>query len=381
MIFRPGTTCLLKPRDELFEGYSNLTGKNWLAGGTSIADQNGMFSNDFFVWDVAFRRSVYCFDNHLTVLTSNIKLLQQKKRPVITTLFQSNFTDLEQKEQTPMIINNEENITDFPFQRSYEDLTNLSSIIDHRKLVYYLHPQENANESIKIHLKRSEQEMIYCNQYYLIDPKQNPIIDMKSKKFKEPKLVDNEKYFRTTKDNYGLGYIEHLKVDDSTATFVYSILIEPPSLNEWIDEFTRSARDPWSSERDELPPSLVLSKTDDKHIFYDRDSDTTCYTCFSNDRLQIDVGLLRSLGQPCTAMIRSRGPGTIRASIATTDFTLNKTMTMIFKGKWIDPELVSDDQNGCVHVRSEILDDGDTQVTVWQRLYMPVEFLLTSSSE
>ena len=116
-----------------------------------------MFSNDFFVWDVAFRRSVYCFGNRITVLTSNIKLLQQKKRPVVTTLFQSNFSNLEQKEQTSMIINNDESISDFPFERSYENLTNLSSITDHRKIVYYLHPQENANESVNIHLKRLEQ--------------------------------------------------------------------------------------------------------------------------------------------------------------------------------------------------------------------------------
>jgi hypothetical protein len=378
---RPGTTCLLKPRTELFEGYCNLTAKNWLAGGTSISDQDGMFSNDFFVWDVAFRRSVYCFDNRLTVLTSNIKLLQQKKRPVITTLFQSNFSNLENNEQTPMIINNDERIVDFPFERTYEHPSDVRFIKDHRNIVYYLHPKENAAESIRIQLKRSEQEMIYCNQYYLIDPKQNPIVDMKSKTFKESPLEKNEKFFKRTEDNYGLGYVEHLNVDDSTASFVYTILIGHTALDTWHDEYSRDSLDPWSSTVDELPPSIVLSKSDDTHIFYDRDTDTTCYTCYSKDRLQVNTGLIQSFGQPCVAMVRGRQPGPIRASIATTDFMLNETMWMIFKGKWTDIELLSNDENGCVHVRCELLDDDNTKVTIWQRLYMPVEFLMTYSNE
>ncbi len=371
---RPGTTCLLKPRSELFEGYCNLTAKNWLAGGTSISDRDGMFSNDFFVLDIAFRRSVYCFDNRITVLTSNIKLLQHEKQPVITTLFQSNFSNLE---QTSFILNNEEKISEFPYEKIFET-NELDSIIDHRNLTYYLHSNENSTQSYRIILKRSEQEMIYCNQYYLIDPKQNPIIDMKTKKFREAKFEDNEKFFKITQDKYGLGYIEHLNVDDGTASFVYTILIGHEQLNEWIEEFSHSSKDPWSSkELTDLPPSIVLSKSDDTHIFYDRDTDTTCYTCYSKDRLEVNTGLVRSFGQPCMAMVRGRGPGIITASIATTDFMLNETMWMVFKGEWIDAELVSDNENGCVHVRSELMDDGDTKVTVWQRLYMPVEFHIT----
>ena len=353
-----------------------MTAKNWLAGGTSLADQDGMFSNDFFVSDVAFRRSVYCFDNRITVLTSNIKLLEQNKQPVITTLYQSNFSNLPDAEQTPLTINNEEKINDFPFERTYDNLTELTSVTDHRNLTYYLHPKENQNESIRLVFRRSQQEMIYCNQHYLNDPNDNPIIDMKSKKFKETKFEDNEKFFKRTEDNYGLGYIEHMTVDDGTASFLYTILIGHTSLNDWTEQFTNSELDPWNGDLDALPPSLVLSKTNDTHIFYDRDTDTTCYTCYSKDRLNVDTGLVRCFSQPCVAMVRGRGPGPIRASIATTDFMLNETLSLVLKGKWIDAELLSNDENGCVHVRSEILDDGDTKVTVWQRLYMPVEFLI-----
>ncbi|CAF4047095.1 unnamed protein product [Rotaria sp. Silwood2] len=375
----PGTTCLLKPRSELFEGYCNLTAKNWLAGGTSISGQDGMFSNDFFVWDVAFRRSIYCFDNRITVLTSNIKLLQQAKRPVITTLFQSNFSNLENFEQTAFILNNEEKISDFPYEKIFE-INGLDSITDHRNITYYLHPNENSNQSYRITLKRSEQEMIYCNQYFLIDPKQNPIIDIKTKRFREPKYEDNEKYFKTTKDKFGLGYIEHLHVDDGTASFVYTILIGHEHLNEWVEEFSHTSKDPWSSsDLSDLPPSLILSKSDDTHIFYDRATDTTCYTCYSKDRLEVNTGLVRSFGQPCMSMVRGRGPGAITVSIATTDFPLNTPMWMVLKGKWVDAELMCDDENGSVHVRTELIDDDDTKVTVWQRIYMPVEFHITQS--
>ncbi|CAF1304398.1 unnamed protein product [Adineta ricciae] len=377
----PGTTCLLRPRSELFEGYCNLTAKNWFAGGTSIAGRDGMFSNDFFVWDIAFRRSVYCFDNRITVLTSNIKLLQHEKRPVITTLFQSNFSNLEKLEQTPFRLNHDEEMTGFPEERVFDN-QELNSIIDHRNLCYYLHPKDNSKQAYRITLRRSEQDMIYCNAYYLIDAKQNPIIDMKSKKFKETVFEDNEKYFKTTKDKYGLGYIEHLNVEDSTASFVYTILIGNHPVQEWMDEFSHSADDPWSStDLSHLPPLIILSKENDTHIFYDRDTDTTCYTCYSKDRLNVDLGLVRSFGQPCTAMIRGRGPGTVRISIATTDFMLNKTLWMVLKGKWNNAELTSDDENGCVHVRSEVMEDGDTKVTVWQRIYMPVEFHITQESE
>lgn len=374
IISRPGTTCLLKSRAELFEGYCNLTAKNWLAGGTSIGNRDGMFSNDFFVFDVAFRRSVYCFDNRITVLTSNIKLLQQKKHPVITTFFQSN---LVANRPASFILNNEEKITEFPYEKVFEN-DDLTSITDHRNLTYYLHPNENAGQSYQITIRYSEQEMIYCNQYYLIDPKRNPIVDMKSKKFQEAKFEDNEKYFKTTKDKFGLGYVEHLNVDDSTAFFVYTILIGHERSNEWIEEFSHSSDDPWTStDLSQLPPSMILCKTDDKHIFYDRDTDTTCYTCYSKERLEVNTGFVRSFGQPCMAMVRGRAPGTIAVSIATTDFTLNQTMSMVLKGEWNNAELVSDDENGCVHVRSELIDGGDTKVTVWQRLYMPVEFQIT----
>jgi hypothetical protein len=201
---------------------------------------------------------------------------------------------------------------------------------------------------------------------------------MKSKKFQEPKFEDNEKFFKTTKDKFGLGYIEHLKVDDSTGSFVYTILIKHEQINEWMEEFSRSLNDPWSStELSQLPPSIILSKIEDKHIFYDRDTDTTCYTCYSKERLEVNTGLVRSFGQPCMTMVRGRGPGTIIVSIATTDFMLNETMWMVLKGQWTNAELVSDDENGCVHVRSEVMEDGDTKVTVWQRLYMPVEFHIT----
>jgi hypothetical protein len=333
-----------------------------------------MFSNDFFVSDIAFRRSVYCFDNRITVLTTNIKLLQQTKRPVITTLFQSNF---DKSQPTSFILNNEEKIIEFPYEKIFEN-NELNSITDHRNLTYYLHTNENSNQAYRIVIKYSEQEMIYCNQYYLINPKQNPIVDMKSKKFQEPKFEDNEKFFKTTKDKFGLGYIEHLKVDDSTGSFVYTILIKHEQINEWMEEFSRSLNDPWSStELSQLPPSIILSKIEDKHIFYDRDTDTTCYTCYSKERLEVNTGLVRSFGQPCMTMVRGRGPGTIIVSIATTDFMLNETMWMVLKGQWTNAELVSDDENGCVHVRSEVMEDGDTKVTVWQRLYMPVEFHIT----
>ncbi|CAF0810303.1 unnamed protein product [Rotaria sordida] len=375
----PGTTCLLKPRSELFEGYCNLTAKNWLAGGTSILGRDGMFSNDFFVWDVAFRRSMYCFDNRITVLTTNIKLLQRAKRPVITTLFQSNFSNLENFEHTSFILNNDEKISEFPYEKIFEN-NDLDVITDHRNITYYLHSNENSNQSYRITLKRSEQEMIYVNQYFLIDPKQNPIIDIKTKKFREPNYADNEKYFKTTKDKYGLGYIEHLNVDDGTASFVYTILIGHEQLNEWIEEFSHSSRDPWSSpDLSDLPPSLILSKSDDTHIFYDRATDTTCYTCYSKDRLEVNIGLVQSFGQPCMAMVRGRGPGAITISIATTDFTLNTPMWMVLKGKWTGAELMCDDENGCVYVRTELIDDGNTKVTVWQRIYMPVEFQITQS--
>jgi len=337
-----------------------------------------MFSNDFFVWDIAFRRSVYCFDNRITVLTTNIKLLEQQKRPVITTLFQSN---IDRSQPLSFILNNDEKISEFPYEKIFEN-NHLESITDHRNLTYYLHSNENSNQSYRIILKYSEQEMIYCNQYYLINPKENPIVDMKTKKFKEPKFEDNEKFFKTTKDNYGLGYIEHLNVDDGTGSFVYTILIGHEQLNEWIEQFSHSSNDPWStSDLSQLPPSIILSKTEDTHIFYDRDTDTTCYTCYSKDRLQVNTGLVQSFGQACMAMVRGRGPGSIIISIATTDFMLNETMWMVLKGKWDNAELVSDDENGCVHVRSEFIDGSNTKITIWQRLYMPVEFHITQSHE
>lgn len=367
---------MLKPRAELFEGYCNLTAKNWLAGGTSLFDNDGMFSNDFFVRDVAFRRSVYCFDNRITVLTTDIKLLQAIARPVITTLFQSNFSGLLEAEQSPFIINDNEKISDFPFERVYENPSELTSITDHRNLTYYLHNKENENQSMNIILQRSEQTMIYCNSAHLIDPKQNPIVDVKSKRFKEVAFDDNEKYFKETKNTYGLGYVEHKNVSDGTASFLYTILIGSTSTSEWTEQFSRENVDPWSNDINLLPPSIILSKTDDTHIFFDRDTDTTCYTCYSDVRLHVDIGLVRSFGQPCMSMVRGRGPNPIRVSISTTDFNLNRTMFIVFKGKWTNPELMSDDFNGCVHVRSEHLDDGDTKVTVWQRLYMPVEFVL-----
>ena len=40
-------------------------------------------------------------------------------------------------------------------------------------------------------------------------------------------------------------------------------------------------------------------------------------------------------------------------------------MWMILKDQWIDVELKSDDEDGCVYVRSKLMNNSDTKITVW----------------
>ncbi|CAF1623042.1 unnamed protein product, partial [Didymodactylos carnosus] len=176
-------------------------------------------------------------------------------------------------------------IQTFPFEETYELNENkVHTITDNCQISYYLHPNLNQ-QPMKLKLKCSEQEMIYINQFYLIDPKQNPILDMKQKKFKEPKLVDNEKYFKLTKENYALGYVEHMERNEM---FIYTILLNSTNeqVKQWTEQFetTTTNDNPWANDEQILPPLIVLKQDINTHIFYDRDTDTTCYTLFNVDK-------------------------------------------------------------------------------------------------
>lgn len=328
----PGVTARFLPLHELItlRLTDQVRNNSSFAQGTSLG-QNGMWAMIVTGKEELCRKSVFCFDNRITVMTTGIKANSDK--PVHTTLFQSALQN--KKESTGL---GRKCISTFPF-KSTSDLSKPLILRDHLENTYYVHSSIDSvlkifRESQKSYdLKYKSRSITRENAAKLLN-KSKPIIG-----------------------NFAKAYVEHKKDNSSLAFTIFIDGLKTKSL-----------------------PYTIIKAKKQIHIFYDKLSKTSCYTLFDKD-YQNGVGYIHSANRPITAMVQS-AKSFLACSVSATDkfydeylqgkikeFPLMEPLVVSFNGNY---RLDSQENSGISCIRQQ----GKTIVTMAYKSYMPIKFKL-----
>ncbi len=267
--FWPGGTNPVFEPAELFEGYRNYHSQNPLAGGVTL-DADGIWGVDFNFMDVKFKKSMFFFDNRITVITTDITPLKSAAgREVVTTLFQQ----VVRPDGVAPLVNGRE------VAAAELDGKAAALLRDNLGNSYYIYP------GAPLKYRRTIQEWTYFFSRYLKDPKDNPAINIRNKQFREKPLSANAKYYKPTSAEYDLAYFEHGKDPDGAAC-AYTVLV-----NESLEALNH-------------PPAQILQQNADAHVVYDAITKTTGYVVF-NPANELP-GPLKRIDGPAFIMIREQ---------------------------------------------------------------------------
>ena len=310
----PGTTSLVRPSRELFVGYGFGGNRTSFAGGTRLG-KNGVWGIDFQGADVHFRKSAFCFDNRITVITTNIRSKQD--RPAVTTLFQAALDPAKEALHV-----NGESVNDFPWTHQFP-AGQPHWILDHKRIGYYVHPSRNP-----IQVRRQNQQWTYMISRYLKDPKDNPIEDYRYRRYRHKDMAENEKYFTPSTGDFSLAWFDH-GVEPTDAACTYTILVETtPEAMEKLAADLASA---------ETAPYTIRQQDEKAHILRDRASATTSYVLFeAHDKFATEGPLLAN-SRPCFVMVQE-SEDKLHLSVASTDIALKDPIILRLHGQWQLPE-------------------------------------------
>ncbi len=296
----PGGTNMVRPADELFEGYAMFANTLDFAGGANL-DGNGVFGLNYRGTDTFFKKSVFFFDNRITVLTTDVVIANlhpktTKGGGVVTTIFQQGM----KKELAPISVNGQ-TIKDFPYSSELDGKTPVT-LRDGLGNGYYIWP------GAPVTISRRVQEWTYLFKRYLKDKNNDPCINIRGKHFKEKPLSENEKYYTPTTGEFNLAYFDQGN-NPQNASCAYTLL---PAVSE--QELQNFAAEMKKSDA----PVRILAKTSDVHAVYDSETKTTAYVVYDHKKEFKDIGPLRSVSSSAFIMISDRG-GHYRISIAFSD--------------------------------------------------------------
>jgi len=306
----PGSTSPVRPSHEMFDGYAMYGNPSTFAGGTSL-EGDGIFGLDFQGGDVQFRKSVFCFDDRVTVVTTDIHSEQQ--RPVATTLWQNAFAPDAEK-----LTVNGETVGRAPWET---EITGAEAcrVVDNKGTGYYLYPDHPP-----LHLALQEQQWTYMMERYLKDPADNPIIDYQKRQYRHRDMARNEAYFNPTRGTFALGYFSH-GMAPAGAHCAWTMI--PKCTPQRIEAFAAQMSDP------DLAPCRLLRRDEQAHILWDRATDTTAYVLFAAGEDVGVEGLLRRVTRPCLVMVR-RGQRELAVSVASTDISNTEPIVLTLAGHW-----------------------------------------------
>lgn len=294
--FWPGATTSVLESHDLLEGYAMYSNTNNMGGGVS-QNGNGIWGNDFSAHGVSFKKSMFFFENRITVITTDISSSPDKE--VVTTLFQQSA---------------DEAITPSPSIQNMGDGKEEPAFLND-SLGNYYYIQQGSPRPL---LQTREQEWTYFFQSDLVDAKDNPCIDMRKKRFRETPLSANAKYYKPTKGKFHLAYLPH-GTNPKEAACAYTILIQP-SVKD-AEQFSRAMA---SSS----PPVRILARNTDVHAVYDPATRTTGYVVF-NPSAELPPPLKR-VSRPGFVMVRDNG-NEYQISLATGDPEQNKEFSIELK--------------------------------------------------
>ena len=305
----PGVTSQYKPFTDLMvlRNVEQIKNESSFAQGVSL-DKNGMLSMIINDEGEVCRKSFFCFDNRITVLTTGIKVGTGSS--VSTTLFQNKLTDKE----LPLQINGRL-ISDFPLVNN-TSLSDRVILKDHFNNSYFVHSSSNSILSVK----RSSQVNFNSKELKRNAPQRAKILKEKNKLTRD-EARELLTYCEPQSGNYSTAYVKH-EINDSK--LLYTVYVD--------------------SDVERNISYKVLSDTNYAHILYDTPSKVTCYSIF-NPAYISHSNLIKSSNSPVTLMAKESENGYL--------INLNKTNSEHDRYTQGLRETIPDEQSLILYINGE----------------------------
>jgi chondroitin-sulfate-ABC endolyase/exolyase len=302
-----------------------------MAGGTSLGS-DGIWGMVVKRGNVACRKSAFCFDGRISLLTSDI---DTTSGPPVTTLFQ---LALDRRDE-PVELDGKP-IRAFPVAAT-QPLDRPIVLVDNRGNGYLVHPVPGAS----LHLERREQAWPFFDRMRQSAPE--AVKRLRSKR----RLTASEKR----------RIIEHCV--PGTGDFTLATIRHTTRAGADRAAFTLFVRD---KPPDGAPPYAILRQDKVAHVLRDKPSHTTGYAIFEAGST-LDAGVLAQSSRPCFVMLREADEARLLCSVSAPDEERREPIVLRLKGTWLP---VGTDGPVCRTA------DALTTVTVPYRNYMPVRFAL-----
>ncbi|MBI9018974.1 MAG: hypothetical protein JEZ07_17120 [Phycisphaerae bacterium] len=278
-------------------------GKALLTGGADLFD-NGLW---FYVpTAVTQRKSVFFFDNRITLVTSDINY-DNDPDSIVTGLIQQGHPDFA---NSPITLDG--NVINTSGQWDLAVGGN-HTIVDINGNGYYIHP--GAPE---IKISRNAQQWTYGLSEYYTGPGSMP-----SYTYKNDFIDDvNSGYFIPSSANYTKIYFDH-GTNPTNDSLAYTVFVKPQ--NAQLDEFFQSMNTPGAEP-------FTLDTTNDHHLLYDIASNTYAVAAFT-DNQTINQGGLISVNRAGAYMWKNDGQ-TKHVSCGSSYMDNTEPFIMVFQGSW-----------------------------------------------
>jgi chondroitin-sulfate-ABC endolyase/exolyase len=259
----PGATSIHLPLDLLESPYSNTLmekSDEGFAGASNLKGQDGIFgmilkekNRPNFTGSHQAYKSVFCFDNHVICLGSNISN-SNSSHNTETTLFQVNLAS----QSEAMYVDGNNAVTSFPYQNE------LNSDKDH----------------------------------WLVDPVGNAYWVRDKMKVKLSRSTQNSRHNKTkaaTQGDFAVAWIDHGAAPSKES---YEYVILPKSSLQEIQDFSSKMKD------ENTAAYKILQQNKKGHIVWDRKSNTTGYVFF-NEQTDVKDEFVTKIDAPALAMIKA----------------------------------------------------------------------------
>lgn len=331
--FYAGVTSVVLPPEMLTTakrtGY--VFNQTHFASGTSLGG-NG-------VWGMVAKgtarcnKSAFCFDNRITLLTSDIEEAANEQ-PVVTTLFQFALPSRDEA-----VTLNGAAIRDFPHDSSRE-LDAPMRLQDNQGNSYVVHP--TRGETLRI--ERLSQSWPFYDRLRADTPAEVTALRQKRwLKLPEKRLLAKHSVGRT--GDFVRATINHSdRASEGRAAFTILVGAPPPA---------------------EALPQQILRQDSVAHVLRDEPSKTTGYVVFQK-QAPLDAGPLLNVSRECVVMVSERPGGRLAISAATSVFLDQQPVILWIAGAWADTS---------TPVVTRVTDD-HTELAVPLDSYLPSTFVL-----
>jgi len=360
----PGVTAPVKPWHELTtrSKTDQVRNQSTFAGGTSLGPNGiwGMIVRPDAAMPEACRKSAFCFDHRITMLTSDIVAIEKTSKtgeaaehyPIHTTVFQFLLDP-----SKPPIELQSTRVAGFPFSRELQLDAGLR-LKDHLGNGYYVHPCTGS----RLHVKRSVQKSYSTWNWKDRSKKSEAAMQqLRASPVTPETMKEMLQYFSPYENDYSTAYIFHDSVTEKPAQAAFTIFVQD------------------DAAQGELPYE-ILRQDRIAHILRDKVSRVTGYVVFE-PKEDLGVGVLRQVNRPSAVMLKE-APSALVCSVSATDVEYDKRfqgkqspgavlrpVTLTFNGVWRLGRRKRED------IASTIVDES-TVITIPYRNYMPVIFHL-----